>query len=314
MELVPSEVQILDTLPDFDQWLEPRHRPGTRRLYGQILRRFARWLQATYPAIPATVRQIGIRAAALCQVSRRMLHYQYRQPTRDQTVIHLMHELVVRYPRYGYRRIHAVLQRQGYRINRKRVHRLWQQLGFQRPRRTKRQRRAGISPHPPRPTQINTVWAVDFLYDQTASGQPLKILTVVDEYSREALTIRVQRCMTSRDVHHALNDLVQQRGQPTMLRSDNGSEFVAQTLHMWSAEQGIQPVPIAPGKPWQNGVNERFHGTLRDECLNQEVWTSVEEAQVIIERWRQQYNGERPHSSLDYRTPTEYRNLSHDMD
>ena len=225
-----------------------------------------------------------------------------------------LRELAEQHPRYGYRRIHALLRRHGSTVSVKRVHRLWQQAGLQRVRRAKPRSRQGIVPRPPRPTTLNGVWAVDFLYDQTASGQTLKILTVVDEYSREAVAISVKRRMTSRDVHQVLNTVVGQRGQPTLVRSDNGREFLAQTLQTWSTNHGIPSAPIDPGKPWQNGVNERFNGTLRDECLNQEVWTSVQEAQVVIEQWRQAYNRERPHSSLGYQTPTEFRNLSQTVD
>ncbi len=240
--------------------------------------------------------------------------YQHRRPPRDQPLLTRLRELAEQHPRYGYRRIHALLRRHGSTVSVKRVHRLWQQAGLQRVRRAKPRSRQGIVPRPPRPTTLNGVWAVDFLYDQTASGQTLNILTVVDEYSREAVAISVKRRMTSRDVHQVLNTVVGQRGQPTLVRSDNGRAFLAQTLQTWSTNHGIQSAPIDPGKPWQNGVNERFNGTLRDECLNQEVWTSVQEAQVVIEQWRQAYNRERPHSSLGYQTPTEFRNLSQTVD
>lgn len=274
-------------------------------------------------SVPARVAQVrsaverGVsqrRAAFLCQVSRRMIRYVYRQPQRDHDLLVVIHTLVTQHPRYGYRRIHALLRRQGTIVSLKRVHRLWQHACLQRPRRTQSRPRRGTTPRPPRATQVNGVWAVDFVYDQTVSGQTLKILTVVDEWSREAVNITVTTRMTSRDVQQVLNTMVGQRGQPTLVRSDNGSEFLARTVQAWSASHGIQSAPIDPGKPWQNGVNERFNGTLRDECLNQEVWTSVHEARVVIERWRQQYNRERPHSSLGYQTPTEFRNLSLIMD
>ena len=254
------------------------------------------------------------RAVYLCQVSRRMLTYQHRRSMRDHAMIQQIRALVQQHPRYGYRRIHALLQRTGQPINLKRVHRLWQLGGLQRPRRSARPRRTEATPRPPRPMQVNGVWAVDFLYDRTSAGHTLKVLTVVDEYSREALAITVQGRMTSQDVQRTLDAIVQQRGQPAQVRSDNGSEFLARTLQLWSTAHGIQSTPIDPGKPWQNGVNERFNGTLRDECLNRESWTSVHEAQVVIEQWRQHYNTERPHSSLAYRTPNEVRNLSQDMD
>ena len=254
------------------------------------------------------------RAAFLCQVSRRMLRYAYRQPHRDHDLLAVIRDLVCQHPRYGYRRIHALLRRQGTSISRKRVHRLWQRACLQRPRRTKPRPRRGTSPRLPRATHVNGVWAVDFVYDQTVSGQTLKILTVVDEWSREAVNITVTTRMTSRDVQQVLDTMVGQYGQPRRVRSDNGSEFLARTIQAWSAAHGIQSALIEPGKPWQNGVNERFNGTLRDECLSREVWTSVQEAQVVIEQWRQAYNAERPHSSLGYQTPTEYRNLSQPVD
>ena len=254
------------------------------------------------------------RASVLCQVARRMLRYQHRRPAHDLPLLPQLRELAVQHPRYGYRRIHALLRRQGQSVSLKRVHRLWRLAGLQRPPRSKRPRRTGTTPRPPRPTHLNGVWAVDFLYDHTAQGQTLKILTVVDEYSREAVAISVKPRMPSRDGQPVLTTVVHQRGQPTMVRSDNGREFLARTLHTWRTTHGIQPAPRDPGKPWQNGGNERFNGTLRDEWLKQEGWIAVQEAQVIIEQWRQAYNAERPHSSFGYRTPNEVRNLSQNVD
>ncbi len=156
-------------------------------------------------------------------------------------------------------------------------------------------------------TRPNHVWAYDFVHDTCANGQKLKVLTVIDEWTRECLAVEVDGRINARRVIQVVQRLITQYGAPTFIRSDNGPEFVAQAVKTWLAVSGIQTAYIEAGKPWQNGRNESFNGKLRDECLNVEWFRHRLEARVVIEQWRQQYNEHRPHSSLKYRTPTEVR-------
>jgi transposase InsO family protein len=199
-----------------------------------------------------------------------------------------------------------LLRRQGYTVNHKRVERLWRLDGLPLRRRRKRKRRLPDAQARPRPaTCPNEVWCYDFLFDRTEYGQKLKILTVLDEYTRECLEVRVEKRMDSRHVMETLDELMQERGVPTYTRSDNGSEFIAERLRNWLSGRGTEPVFIEPGSPWENGFAESFHASLRDECLNEEIFYSRGECQVLVDWWRRMYNAERPHSSLGYRTPME---------
>lgn len=151
------------------------------------------------------------------------------------------------------------------------------------------------------------MWTYDFVHDACANGQRLKILTVVDEFTRESLAVEVATTLRASAVLHVLAGLVAQHGAPAYLRSDNGPEFVAQAVQRWVQEQQVQTLYIAPGSPWQNAYGESFNGRLRDECLNLEWFRNLHEARVVIEAWRRQYNDDRPHSSLDYQTPRAFR-------
>jgi putative transposase len=162
-------------------------------------------------------------------------------------------------------------------------------------------------PRPLTPFQANTVWAYDFVFDTTASGQQLKCLTVVDEYTRECLAIEVAGSLRSRRVIDTLSRLVSVHGAPLFMRSDNGPEFISRAILEWITASGIETALIEPGKPWQNGTDESFNGKLRDECLSLEWFRSRREAAVIIEAWRRHYNAVRPHSSLNYLTPHEFK-------
>ena len=221
-----------------------------------------------------------------------------------------MHELARKHPRYGYRRIHALLEQEGFhRAGRDRVHRLWRLHGLKVPRKTHKRRRLGtpqngITRHAA--TRMDHVWTYDFVKDQTTDGRGLKILTVVDEYTRECLAAPVARSFTSRDVVATLRGLFASRGVPGHIRSDNGPEFIATRVRAWLEENKVGPLYIEPGAPWQNGVGESFNGKLRDECLNLELFTSLAEAGVVIGDYREHYNGGRPHSSLGYRTPAAF--------
>jgi len=220
-----------------------------------------------------------------------------------------MLELVRQHPRFGYRRVWALLRQEGWRVNRKRVWRLWKRQGLKVPQKQHKKRRLGsgangIVRH--RPTHRNHVWAWDFIFDRTANGRSIKWLSIIDEYTRECLALEVSRTMTAADVIDVLIELVHTRGGPGHIRSDNGPEFVAQAIRSWLGRSGIGTLYIAPGSPWANGYAESFHARLRDELLNVEVFETVAEARALATHWRLDYNHRRPHSSLGYRTPAAF--------
>jgi putative transposase len=218
-------------------------------------------------------------------------------------------ELVRRHPRYGYRRVWALLRREGWHVNRKRVYRLWRQQGLKVPRKPRKKRRLGSSANScvRRPAgHKDHVWAWDFLHDRTADGRVLKWFTLVDEYTRECLALEVGRGMSARAVQAVLARVVRERGAPMHLRSDNGAEFIARAIRSWVAQEGLETLYIAPGAPWENGYAESFNSKVRDELLNVEEFATLLEARVLGQAWRREYNHERPHSSLGYVTPAEY--------
>ena len=231
--------------------------------------------------------------------------------TRDdeKPLVQRMLTLVRRHPRYGYRRIWALLRGDGFRVNVKRVYRLWRKEGLKVPRKQRKIRRLGHSGNGcvrHRAEHINHVWCYDFVSDQTVDGRTLKFLTLEDEYTRECLAIEVERSITSREVIQTLRYVFEVRGAPQHIRSDNGPEFIAKALQQWLSECHVQTLYIEPGAPWQNGFNESFNGKLRDELLNGELFTGLQEAKVVTEDYRLEYNHRRPHSSLGYRTPAEF--------
>ena len=214
--------------------------------------------------------------------------------------------LATEYGRYGYRRITALLRADGWRVNHKRVERIWRQQGLKVPTRQPKRGRLWLNDGSCirlRPEYRNHVWAYDFVFDRTRDGRQLKFLTVVDEYSRQCLAIEVSRKQTSREVLRTLAQLMLRYGVPRHIRSDNGSEFVAKAVRSWLARLGVQTLYIEPGSPWENGYIESFNGKLRDELLNGEIFTSVQEAKVLTASWRRHYNHHRPHSALGYRPP-----------
>ncbi|MEE9475237.1 MAG: IS3 family transposase [Roseateles sp.] len=247
------------------------------------------------------------RACGLIGMSRATPSYQPRLPAKDAPVIEAMKELSAQYPRYGYRRIRVFLRRRGFELSWSRTHRLWRQAGLLVPRKRSRKRIASARPRVHTPFKANMVWAYDFVFDTTATGQQLKCLTVIDEYTRECLAIDVAGSIRSKRVIEVLSRLVSTHGAPLFMRSDNGPEFVSHAILEWIAGAGIATVLNDPGKPWQNGADESFNGKFRDECLSVEWFRSRREAKVVIESWRQHYNEVRPHSSLQYLTPTEFK-------
>jgi transposase InsO family protein len=214
--------------------------------------------------------------------------------------------LATRYGRYGYRRITALLRRDGWQVNHKRVERIWRQEGLKVPQKQPKRGHLWLNDGSCvrlRPTHRNHVWSYDFVADRTHDGRAIKILTVIDEYSRESLAVIVARKIKSDDVLHCLTDLFVKHGPPEHIRSDNGPEFTAKAVRSWLGRVGVKTLFIEPGSPWENGYNESFNGKLRDEVLNREIFYTLREAQLIIEKWRQEYNTFRPHSSLGYRPP-----------
>jgi putative transposase len=247
------------------------------------------------------------RACGLIGLSRSTLSYTLRMPAKDAPVIAAMKALSAQYPRYGYRRMRIFLRRAGHELSWERTHRLWRMAGLQLPPRRPRRRIATGRPRPLPATSANFVWAYDFVFDACANGQQIKCLTIVDEFTRECLAIDVAGSIRSRRVIELLGQLISAHGTPRHLRSDNGPEFVSRAILEWLAAEGIETAHIDPGKPWQNGADESFNGKLRDECLSLEWFRSRAEARVVIENWRRHYNAIRPHSSLEYLTPHEFK-------
>jgi len=244
------------------------------------------------------------RACALLHLHRSTLRYA-AHPRDDSLVVARLHALAAQNPRYGYRRMHALLT-QTEHINHKRVRRLWRKHRLQVPRvvrkRLRRERPARLQAVYP-----GHIWAYDFVEDALADGRKLFILTVMDEFTREGLALDVALATSADRVIGVLAALVAQHGAPGYLRSDNGAEFVARAVQGWLAECGVETLYIEPGKPWQNGKEERFNGTVRDECLNLYVFSSLAEAHVRLSAFRQHYNVARPHSRLGYLTPLAFK-------
>jgi putative transposase len=247
------------------------------------------------------------RGCALLSVARSSLHYVSKRSAADEPALKVMRELAAQYPRYGYRRIRIFMRRRGQPMSVDRAHRLWRLAGLQLPRKRPRRRVAASRPRPLPASGPNHVWAYDFVFDACANGQKLKCLTIVDEWTHEALAIDVAGSIRSTRVIEVLSKLISVRGAPRYIRSDNGPEFVAAAVLRWLDGEGIETAHIAPGKPWQNGSNESFNGRFRDECLNMEWFRTRAEAVILIEAWRRHYNEIRPHSSIDYLTPNEFR-------
>ena len=217
-----------------------------------------------------------------------------------------LHELAKEDPTGGYRTAWAYLRREGWVVNHKRVQRVWKKEGLSQPQKKRRKRYKGGSV-PLEATHPNHVWTYDFVCDRAENGQPLRMLTVEDEYTREGLDVAVNTSMPATQVKEVMKELFRDVGPPEYLRSDNGPELVAKELTEWLLEEGVTTHHIAPGSPWQNAYGESFNATLRRECLNRELFYGVLDARVKTQRWRKQYNEQRPHSSLGYLTPVQFR-------
>jgi len=246
------------------------------------------------------------RACTLMSVARSGLVYRYRMPLKDAPVISGMRKYSALYPRFGSRRVRVFLQRDGMTIGRDKAARIWAAAGLQVPTKKGRKRYRSSGRQPFVATAPNQVWAYDFVFDGCANGQKLKCLTMVDEFSKESLCIDAAGSIRSQHLITILERLIDERGCPLVLRSDNGPEFVSLAIMQWAAAKGLRNLLIEPGKPWQNGTNESFNGKFRDECLAMNWFYSRAHAKVIIEAWRKHYNEVRPHSSLGYKTPMEF--------
>lgn len=268
---------------------------------------------------PARQREAVEHVQQVCQVSQRRAcrvlgvartSARYKSCKDDTALIEALAKLRVEFPSWGYRKLTSVLRQRGWQVNPKRVYRIWSEHGWQRRRPKARSHKtkgdSANACHVRCAKYGNHVWAVDFVEDRTKTGQKLRILTVVDEYTREALKIEVRPKMGAKDVAQILNELIKERGAPELIRSDNGSEFTAKLLQDSLEQCGCENAWIAPASPWQNGKNERFNGILSQEVLSREVWGNRMEAQVIIEKWRKKYNEVRPHGSLSMMTPLAY--------
>ncbi len=256
--------------------------------------------------------QCGASERRACEVlgqPRATQRYQPQEREEERRLVARMHALVREHPRYGYRRMWALLRAEVWEVNRKRVYRLWRQEGLKVPQKQRKKRRLGTSENGcarKRAERPNQVWAWDFIHNRTADGKPLKWLSIVDEHTRECLALVVARSITVETALDVLAELFRTRGVPEHLRSDNGPEFIAKAMRQWLSRVGVSTLYIEPGAPWENGDAESFHSRLRDELLDREEFTSLAEARAMAARWREEYNHRRPHSSLGYQTPAAF--------
>jgi putative transposase len=253
------------------------------------------------------------RASRVLGRARSTIRYRRRRRCGETILVRAMQRLARRHPRFGYKRIHARLVKQGWRGNLKRTHRLWNALGLRRPFRRRKPRKLGPKPGSSvnscvnQPARFkNDVWTCDFIVDRTADGRILKWLSLVDEYTRECLALHVGSTLGGADVRRVLARVIGKRGAPTRIRSDNGSEFICRVLLDWLPQRGTKAIPVAPARPWENGFIESFHSRLRDEFLDREEFETVADAQAKAAWWRREYNTIRPHSGLGYKTPKDF--------
>jgi transposase InsO family protein len=257
-------------------------------------------------------RKLALSERRACQVisqPRATQRYVPREVEDEKELVRRMKQLAAAHPRYGYRRIWALLRGEKFAVNKKRVRRLWRREGLKVPARQRKKRRLGHGGNSctrRSAERMNQVWSYDFVQDQTSDGRRLKLLTVVDEFTRECLAIEVERSITGQEVIDTLAYLFELRGAPEFVRSDNGPEFIAKAVRSWLKSNGSDTAYIEPGSPWENAYVESFNGKLEDECLDREEFLTLKEAKVIVEDWRLEYNHHRPHSSLNYMTPAAF--------
>ena len=247
---------------------------------------------------------LAVSERRACQVLEQVRTTQRLKPCisdEEEQLTSQIVELATKYGRYGYRRITALLRQENWKVNHKRVERIWRKEGLKVPQRQPKRGRLWLNDGSCvrlRPEYKDHVWSYDFMVDRTTDGRSFRILTILDEYTRECLAIDVERRITSQNVIDKLFELFIFRAIPAYIRSDNGPEFTAKAIRNWLSRMGVKTLFIEPGSPWENGYIESFNGKLRDELLNREVFTTLMEAKVLIEKWRQDYNTARPHSAL----------------
>ncbi len=251
--------------------------------------------------------QVSERVACLVTgQSRSVQRYQPIRRTDEDGLTQAVIGLASQYGRYGYRRVTALVNEQGWQVSTARVARIWRREGLKLPKKHKPRGRLWLNDGSCirlRPEYPHHVWSYDFVSARTHDGRSLRLLTLIDEFTRECLAIKVARRLNSFDVIETLADAMLVKGVPTNIRSDNGPEMTAKVVRQWLPRVGANTLYIEPGSPWENGYNESFNGKLRDECLNGEIFYSLKEAKIVIEQWRAHYNTKRPHSSLGYRPP-----------
>lgn len=253
--------------------------------------------------------KLGVSERRACKLIKQPRSTQRREPVKrddEDALTKATIRLACEYGRYGYRRITALLRAEGWHVNHKRVERIWRCEGLKVPMKQPKKGRLWLNDGSCvrlRPSWKNHVWAYDFVHDRTKDGRAFRMLTVIDEYSKECLAITTKRKLKSGDVLETLENLFIDHGMPDHIRSDNGAEFTAIAVRDWLEKMEVKPTYIEPGSPWENGYNESFNGKLRDELLDRELFDTLHEAQVLIERWRVHYNTKRPHSALGYRPP-----------
>jgi transposase InsO family protein len=249
------------------------------------------------------------RACQTAGQHRSTQRYQPQEKDDEAELIKDMHQLVGENPRFGCRRITRKLRERGWLVNYKRVHRLWKQEGFRVPQKRRRKTSPGVGVNAcdkRKAICVNDVWTLDFIHDRLVDGRQFKCLAILDEYTRECLTLQVNRGITGEDLLNELSRLMGRRGLPKCIRSDNGPEFIAIKVRNWLDDLGVATLFIEPGAPWQNGYVEGFNSRFRDEFLNMEVFYSIKEARTLAEKWRIAYNETRPHSALNYLTPVQF--------
>ena len=246
------------------------------------------------------------RACLLVGLSRTVLHYESKVQSENEQLQARLVELAGERRRFGYRRLHALVRREGVQVNHKRIYRLYSDAGLSVRRRKKRHGVAVERQVLELPSSPNQVWSMDFVSDALANGRRIKVLTIVDDFSKEAIDLAVDFGISGHYVTRVLDQAARFRGYPKAIRTDQGPEFTGKALDQWAYQHGVQLKLIQAGKPTQNAFIESFNGRFRDECLNDHWFTSLPQARILIAAWRRDYNQHRPHSSLDYLTPAEF--------